>query len=77
MRAIKEYGMRTSQHPVAAYAYFICSASAEYADQFGGFSYEEYDTTIEITGYRYSAMGDVIIPSQIIGKPGLGPRGWT
>jgi hypothetical protein len=54
---------------VAASLFFICSALAGYAAQFGDFTYEEHDTYIEITYYPREATGDVIIPSEIVGKP--------
>jgi len=54
---------------VAAGALFICSALAGYAAEFGLFTYVEYDTTIEITDYPQDATGEVIIPSEIVGKP--------
>ena len=69
MKAINEYGTRTRKHLVAACAFFICSALAGHAAQFGDFTYVEYDTTIEITGYPEDATGDVVIPSEIVGKP--------
>jgi len=53
----------------AACAFSICFAVAGYADQFGDFTYEEYDTYIEITDYPEDATGDVTIPSEIVGKP--------
>ena len=59
----------TSKHPVAACAFFICSALTVYAAKFGDISYVEHDTTIEITDYPENANGDLIIPSEIVGKP--------
>ena len=69
MRTKKKYGTRTSRRWVAAGFFFICSAAAGYADQFGDFTYVEYDTTTEITDFPEGAIGDVIIPSEIVGKP--------
>ena len=56
-----------NRHPIAASAFFICSALVGYAAQFGDFTYVEHDTTIEITSYPKDATGDVIIPSEIVG----------
>ena len=52
------------KHSVAVCAFFICSALAGYADQFGDFTYVEYDTYVEITDYLEDAMGDIIIPER-------------
>jgi hypothetical protein len=57
------------KHPVAAFAFFICSPLAADAAQFGNFTYVEYDTYIEITYYPREATGEVKIPSEIVGKP--------
>jgi hypothetical protein len=57
------------KHPIAAFAFFICSTLAGPAAQFGDFTYVEYDTYVEITYYPREATGDVIIPNEIVGKP--------
>ncbi|RLC96573.1 MAG: fibronectin type III domain-containing protein, partial [Chloroflexi bacterium] len=62
-------GFPTYPRVVAAWAVFLCCALAVHADQFGLFTYVEYDTTIEITDYPTDATGDLIIPSEIVGKP--------
>ena len=54
---------------ISACAAFFCSALAGYADQFGDFTYVEYDTYIEITDYPEYVAGELIIPSEIVGKP--------
>jgi len=40
-----------------------------HAAQFGDFTYVEYDTYIEITDFPEDAIGDIVIPSEIVGKP--------
>ena len=69
MKAKMGYGPGTSKHSVAACAFFSCTALAGYAAQFGDFTYVEHDTSIEITFYPRNVTGDVIIPSEIVGKP--------
>jgi hypothetical protein len=69
MRTKQKFGPGSSKHPVAACAFFIYSALAGYAVQLSDFTYVEYDTYIEITGYPEDATGGVIIPSEIVGKP--------
>ena len=54
---------------IAACVFYICIALAGYAAQFGDFTYEEHDSTIEITDYPDDATGVVIIPSEIVGNP--------
>jgi len=56
---------------------FICSALTGLSAQFGEFTYIEYDTTVEITRYPRYAMGDVTIPSEIVGKPVTSTGAWA
>jgi hypothetical protein len=57
--------MRTPEHLVAVCAFFIGSAPAGFAGQFGQFTYVEHSTTIEITKFQGDAPGDFTIPSEI------------
>jgi hypothetical protein len=69
MRTEKGYRTRPPKIAVAAFAFSICFTFVGYADQFGDFTYGEYDTSIEITDYPEDAIGNVVIPSEIVGKP--------
>jgi len=47
----------------------VIPAGLVHADQFGGFTYVEGDDYVAITDCPDGATGDVIIPSEIVGKP--------
>lgn len=50
-------------------AILCCFVNAATADQFGNFSYIDNGSTITITGYPTSAVGEVVIPDTIASKP--------
>jgi len=49
-----------------------CFAGLASAAQFGDFTYTDNGTTITITGYPAAAVGAVVIPDTIVGKPVTG-----
>ncbi|MEZ5277800.1 MAG: leucine-rich repeat domain-containing protein [Opitutaceae bacterium] len=64
---------------LAALLLCLCFPVFVHADQFGLFTYVEYDTFIEITDYPETAIGEVVIPSEIVGKPvtSIGDRAFS
>ena len=62
-------GKREFINALKAAAALLCLTATLSADQFGDFTYSDRGSDIWITGYPTTAIGPVVIPSTIVGKP--------